>query len=150
MMDDPSLLAQAIGWVTIFGGLVVLLGIAVALWRNRRRLPEAELENLLGDLIHDFTELEALRSRGPDWFTERRRRQRELRLASLHELIDANLAAAVAECRARYLDCWAQAATGSPEAAGNGDLVHLGRASASRALSLIRRAGADRTAVQHR
>jgi hypothetical protein len=150
MMDDPSLLAQVIGWVTIFGGLVVLLWIAVALWRNRRKLPEAELEDLLDDLIRDFTELEALHSVGPDWFTEPRRRQRELRLASLHELLDASLVAAVAECRARYLDCWAQAAAGSPEAAGNADLVHLARMSASRALNLVRRAGADRSALQQR
>lgn len=101
---------QLVVWVTVVGGIAAWLASVVALWRTRAggALPETRVRELLAELIKDFDELSALGPGHPEWFLDSGRRERELRLASLHaQLADDNLMQQVAVCRAAYLDCWA-------------------------------------------
>jgi hypothetical protein len=133
---------QLVIWVLVAGSIAVWVAAVVALWRTRvgGGLPENQVRELLQELIEDFGEVAALGSGYPQWFLNPGRRERELRLASLHaHLADDGLREQVAVCRAAYLACWALSSARSP-ASGEADLseaAQRGSAAAASALGKI-------------
>lgn len=135
---------QLVVWVTVVGGIAAWVASVVAVWRTRAGggLPETRVRELLAELIEDFDELEALGPGHPEWFLDPERRERELRLDSLHaDLADENLRQQVAVCRAAYLDCWAISSARWSASVG-ADLPEATRRGAAAAAAILGRIGA--------
>lgn len=114
LTSNPSLAEEVRAWITAVGGLAGFIALAIALWQNRakRSLPREELRGLLESLIEDFNDITASGGRPQNWFLEKERVRRELRLASLNgAIVDDGLNRLVGDCRADYLDCWSLATT---------------------------------------
>jgi hypothetical protein len=133
LLSDIASVAGALGGLAGFSALI----IALLRDRNRRRIPPAELRQLLHDLEDAFTDIiTSPEGRPPAWFDDAQRKRNGQMLASYAGLlVDDDLNSRVGQARLAYMDCLTLARiVGRGDPSQQIEQAEHGRAATSRAI----------------